>query len=94
MLDGFPMRKKDEGRRALGTSLMAGGMTELVAEVKKRDWATISTGGEELQATAKGLMVEPPEMIERIKRLLAKKKKEILYDKNDTCPIISRFIEF
>lgn len=45
---------------------------ELVAEVKKRDWATSPTGGEELQATAKELMVQPPEVIEQMKKLLAK----------------------
>jgi tripartite-type tricarboxylate transporter receptor subunit TctC len=45
---------------------------ELLAEVKKRDWATSPTGGEELQTTAKDLMVQPPEVIEQMKKLLAK----------------------
>ena len=45
---------------------------ELVAEVKKRDWATSPTGGAELQATAKDLMTQPPQVLEQMKKLLAK----------------------
>ena len=45
---------------------------ELSAEVKKRDWAISPTGGDELQATARELMVQPPEVIEQMKKLLAK----------------------
>lgn len=45
---------------------------ELLAEVKKRDWATSPTSGDELQATAKELMAQPPEVIEQMKKLLAK----------------------
>jgi tripartite-type tricarboxylate transporter receptor subunit TctC len=45
---------------------------ELSAEVRKRDWAISPTSGDELQATARELMVQPPEVIEQMKKLLAK----------------------
>ncbi len=45
---------------------------ELLAEVKKRDWLANPSSGEELQVTAKELMVQPPEVIEQMKKLLAK----------------------
>jgi tripartite-type tricarboxylate transporter receptor subunit TctC len=45
---------------------------ELLGEVKKRDWLTSPTSGDELQATAKELMVQPPEVLEQMKKLLAK----------------------
>ena len=45
---------------------------ELLAEVKKRDWAMSPTSGDELQATARELVVQPPEVIEQMKKLLAK----------------------
>jgi hypothetical protein len=46
--------------------------SELLGEVKRRDWLTSPTGGDELQATAKELMVQPPEVLEQMKKLLAK----------------------
>lgn len=45
---------------------------ELVAEVKKRDWATSPTSGEELQGIAKELITQPPEVIGQMKKLLGK----------------------
>ncbi len=45
---------------------------DLLTEVKKRDWATSPTEGEELQARAKDLMVQPPQVLEEMKKLLAK----------------------
>ncbi|MBI2357792.1 MAG: hypothetical protein HYV04_02565 [Deltaproteobacteria bacterium] len=45
---------------------------ELLAEAKKRNWGVSPTSGEDLAAMAKELMVQPPEVIERMKKLLAK----------------------
>jgi tripartite-type tricarboxylate transporter receptor subunit TctC len=45
---------------------------ELSAEVKKREWITNPTQGEELQAMAKDIIVQPPEVIEQMKKFLAK----------------------
>jgi tripartite-type tricarboxylate transporter receptor subunit TctC len=45
---------------------------ELLAEAKKREWAVAPSGGDELEALAKEMMVQPPEVIEAMKRLLAK----------------------
>lgn len=45
---------------------------ELLAEAKKRDWGVDPTSGGEMEAVVKKLMVQPPEVIENIKRLLKK----------------------
>ena len=45
---------------------------ELLAEAKKMELGVNPTGGEELEAMAKDLMAQPPEVIERVKKLLAK----------------------
>ena len=45
---------------------------DLLAEAKKRDWGLNPTRGEELEAMAKELMVQPPEVIESMRKLLAK----------------------
>jgi tripartite-type tricarboxylate transporter receptor subunit TctC len=45
---------------------------ELLAEAKKRDLEVNPTSGEELEAMAKELMVQLPEVIERMKKLLEK----------------------
>ena len=45
---------------------------ELLAEAKKRDLGVGPTSGDELEATAKELMVQPPEVIEQMKKILAK----------------------
>jgi len=45
---------------------------ELLAEAKKRGLGVNPTGGEELEAMAKDLMAQPPEVIEQMKKLLAK----------------------
>ncbi|MGH7831680.1 MAG: Bug family tripartite tricarboxylate transporter substrate binding protein, partial [Candidatus Binatia bacterium] len=44
---------------------------ELLADAKKRKWDLGPTSGEELEAIAKEVMVQPPEVIERVKKLLA-----------------------
>ena len=43
---------------------------ELLAEAKKRNWDIDLTGGEELEKLAKEIMIQPPEVIERVKKLL------------------------
>jgi tripartite-type tricarboxylate transporter receptor subunit TctC len=45
---------------------------ELLAEAKKRALGVNPTGGEELEAMARDLMTQPPEVIERMKKFLAK----------------------
>ena len=45
---------------------------ELLAEAKKRAFEVNPIGGEELEAMAKDLMAQPPEVIERMKTLLTK----------------------
>jgi tripartite-type tricarboxylate transporter receptor subunit TctC len=42
----------------------------LLADTKKRRWDLDPTSGEELEAIAKEVMVQPPEVIERVKKLL------------------------
>lgn len=43
---------------------------ELLAEAKKRGWDIDLTTGEELEKLAKEIMVQPPEVIERVKKML------------------------
>jgi hypothetical protein len=45
---------------------------ELLAEVKKRDWEANGLPAEELEALAKEVVVQPPEVIERMKKLFSK----------------------
>jgi tripartite-type tricarboxylate transporter receptor subunit TctC len=45
--------------------------TELLAEAKKRGWDLDLTTGEELEKLAKEIMVQPPEVIERVKKMMA-----------------------
>jgi tripartite-type tricarboxylate transporter receptor subunit TctC len=42
----------------------------LIADAQKRKWDLDPLTGEELEATAKEIMVQPPEVIERMKKLL------------------------
>ena len=42
----------------------------LLAEAKKRDWDVDPSDGEELEAIAKDIMVQPPEVIEMVKKVL------------------------
>ncbi|MBM4299784.1 MAG: hypothetical protein FJ143_18735 [Deltaproteobacteria bacterium] len=44
---------------------------ELLAEVKKREWEANGLSAEELTALAKEVMVQPPEVIERMKKLFS-----------------------
>ena len=48
------------------------GDPKLLAEAKKMELGVNPMGGEELEATAKDLMAQPPEVIERMKKLVAK----------------------
>ena len=43
---------------------------ELLAEAKKRGWDIDLTTGDELEKLAKEIMVQPPEVIERVKKML------------------------
>jgi tripartite-type tricarboxylate transporter receptor subunit TctC len=44
----------------------------LLAEAKKKEWDIDPSSGEELEAITKEIMVQPPEVIERMKKLLEK----------------------
>jgi tripartite-type tricarboxylate transporter receptor subunit TctC len=44
----------------------------LAADAQKRQWDLDPSSGEELEATAKEIMVQPPEVLERMKKLLEK----------------------
>jgi tripartite-type tricarboxylate transporter receptor subunit TctC len=44
----------------------------LIADAQKRRWDLDPTSGAELEAAAKEIMVQPPEVIERMKKLLDK----------------------
>ena len=44
---------------------------ELQAAAKKKKWDLDPTGGAELEVIAKEIMVQPPDVIARIKKLLA-----------------------
>ncbi|MGH7928157.1 MAG: Bug family tripartite tricarboxylate transporter substrate binding protein [Candidatus Binatia bacterium] len=44
----------------------------LVADAQKRKWDLDPLSGEELEAVSKEIMVQPPEVIDRMKKLLAK----------------------
>ena len=43
----------------------------LLADAQKRKWDLDLLSGDELEATAKEIMIQPPEVIERVKKLLA-----------------------
>jgi tripartite-type tricarboxylate transporter receptor subunit TctC len=43
---------------------------DLLAEAKKRGWDLDITTGEDLESLAKEIMVQPPEVIERVKKML------------------------
>jgi hypothetical protein len=44
---------------------------ELLAEAKKRRWPVEAVGGEALAALAKEVIAQPPEVVQRLKKLLA-----------------------
>jgi tripartite-type tricarboxylate transporter receptor subunit TctC len=43
---------------------------DLVAEANKRRWPVEPVGGEELAALAKEVIAQPPEVVQRLKKLL------------------------
>jgi hypothetical protein len=42
----------------------------VLAEAKKRNWDIDVLNGEDLEAVAKEVMVQPPEVIERVRKIL------------------------
>jgi hypothetical protein len=44
--------------------------TEFLAEAKKRGWPVGPIAGEELELLAKEVIAQPPEVIQRLKKLL------------------------
>ena len=45
---------------------------ELLVEAKMKNLDVVAAGGEELETLARGVMVQPPEVIERMKKILEK----------------------
>ena len=45
---------------------------ELLAEAKKRSWPVEAVNGEDLAALAREVIAQPPEVIQRLKKLSAK----------------------
>ena len=45
---------------------------DLVAEAKKRGWELRPVAGEELEALAREVTAQPPEVVERMKALMGK----------------------
>jgi hypothetical protein len=45
--------------------------TDLLSDAKKRGWPVDPIGGEQLAALAKDVIAQPPEVIARLKKLLA-----------------------
>ena len=43
---------------------------ELLAEAKKRGWPVEPVTGEELESLAKEVIAQPPEVVQRLKKLL------------------------
>lgn len=48
------------------------GDPELLADAKKRGWDVNPLRGEEMEAIARELVVQPPEVIERMKKIVEK----------------------
>jgi tripartite-type tricarboxylate transporter receptor subunit TctC len=44
---------------------------EFIAEAQKRGWEVEPVSGQELESIAKKVVVQPPEVIERMKKILA-----------------------
>ena len=44
--------------------------TELLTEAKKRGWPVEPVAGEELESLAKEMIAHPPEVVQRLKKLL------------------------
>jgi tripartite-type tricarboxylate transporter receptor subunit TctC len=44
---------------------------EFIAEAQKRNWEVEPVSGQELESIAKKVVVQPPEVIERMKKILA-----------------------
>ena len=43
---------------------------ELLSEAKKREWPVAPMAGEELESLAKEVVAQPPEVVQRLKKLL------------------------
>jgi hypothetical protein len=66
---GIPAERVAILRDAFGTTMKD---TDFLAEAKKAGWEIRPTRGEDLQVLAKEVIEQPPEVIEWLKKLLAK----------------------
>ena len=64
---GVPAERVKILREALNKTLRD---PDLLAETKKRGWPVSPVAGEELQSLAKEVIAQPPEVVQRLKRLL------------------------
>jgi len=64
---GLPADRLKILRSAFSTSLSD---PELLADAKKRGWDVDLTHGEELESLTKEIMIQPPDVIERVKKIM------------------------
>ena len=64
---GVPAERVKILREALNKTLRD---PELLAAAKKRDWPVSPVAGEELQSLAKEVIAQPPEVVQRLKKIL------------------------
>jgi tripartite-type tricarboxylate transporter receptor subunit TctC len=64
---GLPPERLQTLRDGYAKTLQEG---DLLEEAKKRGWELRPVGGEELQALAREVSVQPPDVVERMKRLM------------------------
>lgn len=66
---GVPAERVKISREAFAKTMID---RDLLADAERRDWGINPTRGEELEATARELVSQPPEVIEGMRKLLAK----------------------
>jgi tripartite-type tricarboxylate transporter receptor subunit TctC len=64
---GLPADRLKTLRSAFSTSFSD---PELLADAKKRGWDLDLTSGEELESMTKEIMIQPPDVIERVKKMM------------------------
>ena len=64
---GTPVDRVNALRAAFSKTMVD---PELLADAKKRGWDIDLTTGDELETLAKEIMVQPPDVIDRVKKIL------------------------
>jgi len=63
-------RLLQQGHEVIGYDNLSTGLIEFLAEAKKRGWPVEPVTGEELESLAKEVIAQPPEVVQRLKKLL------------------------